>query len=122
MRKPWFTPPVLAFPLIWTALYVLMGYASARVFFAGGGALPLSLYVTQLALNLAWQPVLFKGRSFRAAFQEVSALLVAVAATLVAFWRVDRVAVYLMIPYAAFCAFAARLTYAFWALNGDKVE
>ncbi len=122
MRKPWFTPPILAFPLIWTTLYIAMGYASFRVFAAGGGALPLGLYAVQLTLNLAWQPVLFKGRSFRAAFKEVSALLVAVAATLVAFWRVDRTACYLMIPYAAFSAFAARLTYAFWEMNGDKVE
>ncbi len=65
---------------------------------------------------------MFKGRSFRAAFQEVSALLVAVAVTLLAFWRGDRAAFYLMLPYAAFCAFVARLTYAFLDLNGGKVE
>ena len=23
VRKPWFSPPILAFPLIWTCLYVL---------------------------------------------------------------------------------------------------
>jgi len=38
----------------------MMGVASWLVWQNGGGAVPLSLYTVQLALNLAWTPLFFK--------------------------------------------------------------
>jgi len=37
--------------------------------------------------------------------------------TLVAFWRVDRIAGALLLPYLAWVSFAAVLNYAMWQLN-----
>jgi benzodiazapine receptor len=36
-------------------MYCAMGVASHRVWKAGGGPVPLTLYAVQLALNLAWR-------------------------------------------------------------------
>ena len=57
LRKPRGTPPVLFFPAVWSALYSLMGVAAHRVWQAGAGPGVLGLYVVQLAMNLAWQPL-----------------------------------------------------------------
>ena len=40
---------------VWTVLYGAMGLAAHRVWKAGGGPLPLTLYATQLALNFVWR-------------------------------------------------------------------
>ena len=44
-------------------------------------------------------------------------LCAAVAATIVAFWRVHRGAALLLVPYLAWVGFAAALTHAIWRLN-----
>lgn len=40
---------------MWSILYCAMGVAAHRVWKAGGGPVPLTLYAVQLALNLAWR-------------------------------------------------------------------
>jgi tryptophan-rich sensory protein len=57
LDKPRWTPPRWFFPVAWSTLYTMMGVAAHRVWTRGGGALPLGLYGLQLALNLAWQPL-----------------------------------------------------------------
>jgi tryptophan-rich sensory protein len=62
IRKPRWTPPNAAFPVAWTALYGCMGGASWLVWREGGldaQSLPLGIYATQLALNMAWSPLFF---------------------------------------------------------------
>lgn len=48
-----FVHPCIAGPA-WSVLYALMGTASWMVWKNGGGAVPLTLYGIQLALNFAW--------------------------------------------------------------------
>ena len=57
LDKPDWTPPVWAFPPIWSALYTCMGIASHRAWVSGAGPGTLLLYALQLGLNLAWQPL-----------------------------------------------------------------
>lgn len=51
-----------------------------------------------------------------------TALLVVLAATIVEFRKVDPAASTLLLPYFAFSAFAAALTYAFRQRNPPKVD
>ena len=51
------------------------------------------------------------------ALAEILVLLVAILATLRTFWRVDRLAGLLLLPYTAWVAFATVLNWTIWRLN-----
>ena len=68
-----------------------MGYASYLVMRDGGDLVSLSLYCTQLALNWAWTPIFFGSHNVKAAFYEICLLWIAVAATGVNFFHVNKV-------------------------------
>jgi tryptophan-rich sensory protein len=44
-------------------------------------------------------------------------LLVAIGVNALLFWRIDRMAGWLLAPYAAWVAFASILNFALWRLN-----
>ena len=49
-----------------------MGVASWRVWQAGGGQLPLTLYGIQLALNFLWSPLFFKKHDLNLASLDIT--------------------------------------------------
>lgn len=125
LNKPAFNPPNAVFGPVWTVLYILMALAAWRVWRAdpanpakgGRRRRALALYAIQLALNLAWSLIFFGLRQPALALAEVVLLLAAVIASAAAFWRIDRPAGVMMIPYAAWVAFASVLNLEIWRLN-----
>ena len=123
--KPSFNPPNAAFPIAWTILDVMMVVSLWRLLGArpatgptqGGWRLALAAFGVQLALNAAWTPVFFTRHALGAGLVVVVALLVMVLWTIKLSWRVDRVAAWLLAPYAAWVAFASLLNAAIWQLN-----
>jgi benzodiazapine receptor len=110
IRKPSWTPPPFVFPIVWTILYILMGFASSRVVdIAGFASVPAVLYFVQLVLNLSWTPVFFDRGDFSLALTILRALILTVFATTVAFWRVDTIAGAILVPYIAWLAVAHEL-------------
>jgi tryptophan-rich sensory protein len=110
--KPWFTPPNWVFGPVWTILFVMMAVAAWRVWEARGwqGArVALALYGIKLVLNALWSVLFFGLHRPDWALVEVLVFAGAIAATLVAFWRIDRFAGWLMAPYLAWAVFAAVL-------------
>lgn len=119
--KPSFNPPNAVFGPVWTALYLLMAVAAWRVWrrrcnVATGRA--LSLWALQLALNLAWSFIFFGAHRIGYALIDITLLLIAILATAIAFWRIDRIASLLFVPYFAWVTFATVLNAALWRLNG----
>lgn len=120
LQKPPFNPPDWLFAPVWTALYVMMAVAGWRVWRAyglRGARAALALFGIQLALNLAWSFVFFGYRLIGAALVEIIVLLAAIVATTILFWKRDRLAGLLFIPYAGWVAFATILNFALWQLN-----
>ena len=118
--KPSWTPPGSVFGPVWTVLYVVMAVAAWLVWRRGGWAeqsRPLGAYLVQLLVNLAWTPVFFAARETGLALAVIVVLDVAVAVTVVSFWRVRPVAGALLLPYLAWCLFATSLNAGFlWAV------
>jgi tryptophan-rich sensory protein len=121
LAKPSWQPPSWAFAPVWTALYLAMGVAAWRVWLtnrkAGGVAVPLVLWTTQLGLNLAWTYAFFERRSPVSGVVVIVALWLAIVATIVAFAPKSRLAALLMSPYLAWVTFAMALNISIWQMN-----
>lgn len=103
-------------------LYLLMGYASYRVWRIGGGfageaRLALIFFIIQLLLNWAWPPIFFKFHLIGVAVIEIVVLLIVVLITSQMFYQIDVTSSILFIPYIAWLSFAAFLNYSIWTLN-----
>ena len=72
----------------------------------------------QLALNCLWSFAFFGARSPIAGLVVIAVLIVAILATIRAFWPLDRLAARLLVPYLAWVAYATALNGAIWHLNG----
>ena len=120
LAKPPFNPPDWIFAPVWTVLFFMMALAAWLVWRCGGlrqARSELTLFAVQLALNLAWSVMFFGMRAIGAALIEIVVLLLAIVGTTLLFWRRDRVAGMLFLPYTAWVAFAAVLNAALWRLN-----
>ncbi|HWU02306.1 MAG TPA: TspO/MBR family protein [Novosphingobium sp.] len=120
LAKPGIYPPPIAFPVVWTLLYVLMGVALAMIVSARGSSArgaAIVLFVAQLLANLAWTPLFFGAHRMSAALVLLAGLDVLVLAMVVVFSRVRPVAAGLMLPYLAWVLFATLLNWQFLVLN-----
>ena len=116
LDKPAWNPPDAVFGPVWTTLYALIGLALVLVRHAGRGQgrrrpsdRAQAVFALQLALNLAWSFVFFGGRSVRGGVVVIGMLWLSIAATIAAFWRVDRRAAVLFVPYLGWVTFATAL-------------
>lgn len=118
IAKPSFNPPSWVFGPAWTLLYALMSWSAFLVWRRCGlRSRPLALFGLQLLLNGLWSPVFFGLARPGAALVVIVLLWLAIAACLVVFWRVSRLAGGLLIPYLAWVSFATVLNAAIWRLN-----
>lgn len=125
LNKPWFNPPNWVFPVAWTILYAMIAVSLWRLLGARpaigpklrGWQLALVAFATQLALNAAWTPVFFSAHAIGAGLVVVVALLVMVLWTIRLALPIDRPAAWLLVPYAAWVAFASLLNAAILRLN-----
>ena len=119
--KPPLSPPGWLFPIVWTTLFLLMGWASYRVYTSGQTPekvhRALTLYGAQLALNFLWSIVFFRWEQPLGAFFVLLGLWVLILLTIRAFSRVDEQAADLLIPYLLWVTFAGYLNLGFVLLN-----
>ena len=120
LDRPGWAPPAWLFGPAWTVLYALMAVAAWRVYRTGStrSVRPeLTLYVVQLVLNALWSWLFFAWHNGPLAFAEIIVLWLAIAATIAAFGRRDRLAGLLLLPYIAWVTFAGALCYSIWQRN-----
>ena len=118
--RPSWAPPAWLFAPVWSVLYVLMGVAAWLVWRArglGGARNALLVFVVQLAANALWTWLFFVWRQGGLAFAEILLLLALILAAIVLFWRANRLAAVLLVPYLLWVSFASALTLSTWRLN-----
>ena len=121
LEKPSWQPPPIAFPLVWTPLYVTIAVGSARMIDAepdGAARRRLAaLLAADLAVNAGWCWVFFRARRPGAAVAVIGALDVLNVALVRAAARRDGPAAVTLTPYALWTAFATVLNVSLWRRN-----
>lgn len=115
---PSFAPPGWLFPVAWSLLYAAMSvslWLMLRTDEPTRGI--LVLYTLQLAVNLVWPFIFFTMQAFGLAFWWLILLLALVVWLMIRAFQVTPAAGWLLVPYAAWCTFAAVLNFAVARLN-----
>lgn len=121
MNQPPLSPPGWVFPIVWTILYLLMGYASYRVLISGAEKSDIKraliFYGIQLALNFLWPLIFFGLEWYWVAFVLLVLLWVFIYLTMRMFGTIDDTAENLLIPYLLWVTFAGYLNLGVALLN-----
>ena len=121
LDRPPLSPPGWVFPIVWSALYLLMGYASYRVLESGAEPMQIRrawiFYGLQLAANFLWPLLFFGGQMYLAALLLLTLLWVLIFLTIRAFTEAEELAGDLLIPYLLWVTFAWYLNLGIFLLN-----
>lgn len=121
MNKPPLSPPDWAFPVAWTALYVLMGVAAYLVYSSNASAprrvRALTFYAVQLGMNFFWSIIFFALEMYLTAFVWLLGMLVLIAICAALFYHIDRRAGIMLLPYLVWTVFAGYLNLGVFLLN-----
>ena len=117
--KPPLTPPGIVFPIVWGVLFLLMGIGAARIYLSDkpGWKQALIIFGVQLAVNFLWSLLFFNLQALGFSFIWLIVLWVLIILMIISFWKVDRPAALLQIPYLLWVTFAGYLNCAIWLLN-----
>ena len=121
VNQPPLSPPGWVFPIVWTILYLLMGYAAYRVITRDtpreNRKKAMLFYGIQLFLNFLWPILFFRFKAFWLAFFVLLALWVFIYLTMHLFSQIDETAESLLIPYLLWVTFAGYLNLGVALLN-----
>ena len=121
LNQPPLSPPGWVFPVVWSILYLLMGYASYRILTSGADPdairKALTFYFIQLILNFLWPLVFFGLQWYWVAFVWLLILWVFIYLTMYQFGSIDDTAENLLIPYLLWVTFAGYLNVGVALLN-----
>lgn len=119
LNRPPLSPPGWLFPVVWTVLFLLMGYASYLVSRSDSVQKrpALILYAIQLIVNFFWSIFFFNFEWYLFSFFWLVLLWVLILLTIRAFWRISPTAAILLIPYLLWVTFAGYLNLAIWLIN-----
>ena len=118
-KQPFFTPPGWVFPVVWTILYALMGFAAYIIENTSSArkGRALTIYYIQLFINFVWSFIFFSSGNYLFAFIWIILLLIFVIATILEFKMIKSRAAYFLIPYLIWVSFAAVLNFSVYLLN-----
>ena len=140
VNRPTWQPPNWLFGPAWAVLYFCMGLASFLVWKDGRkqskaeieqtcyfgwseyttiSKVAMGLYLVSIALNWAWTPVFFGLHRVLDSFAIIVVLDVVVFCSIFVFFKINKAAGLLMVPYLCWISFATALNVAIWQLNCD---
>ena len=120
LRRPTWNPPNWVFGPTWTLLFVTMAVAGCIVWsrrWRSPVGLAITLFAAQLLANGTWSVLFFFMRSPTAALIDIGLLWILIGLTALAFFRISRLAGWLLMPYLAWVSFAAVLNAEIVRLN-----
>ena len=107
-RAPW-SPPNIAFPIVWSILYFFIAVAGWLIFNHGDSRL-ISLWVIQLTLNAAWSWIFFGQHWLTIGLIDLLLLIAVVTILIIKCWSQQlKLATILLIPYFLWLCIATSL-------------
>lgn len=119
INRPILSPPSIVFPIVWTILYIFMGISLYLVSESKNYDKDKSylIYIVQLLINSIWPLFFFKFRFFLFSFIIILVLIYLVIKMIMEFYKHNKIAAYLQIPYLLWLIFASYLNLAIFLLN-----
>lgn len=120
LNKPSFNPPGYLFGPVWTVLYLLMGVSLYLIWKSPTGKQrtnALIIFGVQMFLNFAWSFMFFYFRQIGLALIDIIALWLMIVYMIVNFYKINKVAANIQIPYLLWVSFATILNASIWMLN-----
>ncbi len=121
IQKPSFNPPNWIFAPVWTLLFLMMGISLYFVWSKGWEdkkiKIAVFIFSAQIALNIFWSLLFFGLQSPFYAFIEIIILWLAILLTIISFYKISKIATYLLLPYILWVSFAAVLNFSILILN-----
>lgn len=114
LAKPVWTPSSWVFGPVWITLFALMGLSLYMVW---EKKTAISVFGIQLGLNIIWSFLFFGLHKPLWAFCEIVLLWFAILGNIIVFYKIDKRAAYLLVPYLVWVSIAAALNYSVWMLN-----
>lgn len=115
--KPEWNPPSWLFGPVWTLLYFVNALAAWRVWRAGHSKVAITVWFLHLIPNALWSYFFFGLHRLDWALVDIILLNFAIIAVIALFYRRDKIAGWLMLPYLAWVCFAAFLNWTLFSLN-----
>lgn len=119
--KPSFAPPSIVFPIVWTILYILMGISSYLIYESRpkdeNRENALKIYIVQLVVNLIWPILFFIVKNYFISFVWLLLLIYLVLQMILNFYKINKTASFLQIPYLIWTIFAGILNMWIYILN-----
>ena len=118
-NKPSWNPPGIVFPIVWTILYILMGISSYLVYESNTTYKnrALKVYAINLLINGLWSILFFKLKLFFVAFITIIVLIILTIIMIIRYYKINKVAGLLQIPYLIWLCVALALSYNVFILN-----
>lgn len=118
LNKP-FDVPSIVFPIVWVILYILMGIS---IYIVSEDKYKdktkaYTLYIVQLIMNSLWTLFFFGFNWYTFSAIWIVLLLIAVILMIISFFKIDKKAAYLQIPYVLWLLFALYLNVSIAILN-----
>ena len=122
LNKPFFSPPNWVFGPIWTILYFLMGLAVYLIWTSKTKnqklrQVGLKFFSIQLGLNFLWSILFFGLHSPILGMIDIIILWILILLTTIKFYKISKIAAYLLVPYLLWVSFASLLNLFIILLN-----
>lgn len=117
IAKPLLSPPKIVFPIVWTILYILLGVSNYLINKESKKEIPNLIYYIGLAINLIWPFIFFNLKEYLLALIWLIILIIFVILMLIEYYKINKKAFYLQIPYIIWLLFALYLNYEVFILN-----
>lgn len=117
--QPPLAPPSWLFPIVWTILFILMGISAYMIYMSSSNDKnsALTLYAIQLIFNFLWSIIFFNLEAYLFAFIWLILLFLLILAMVIYFYRIDKIAGILQLPYLLWVCFAGYLNFMIYLLN-----